>query len=185
MCLTKLIKAQVPAGECANKAPGLNKIYLAEAAWLSTNPARDDYFNGSGEPISVTSDITFDTGTYSAAGWYEWDFQPRTLDLNQELQGEVGAQYYTSNLSGKIAGHHKNVDQAVDWLPGLELIALVQDKDGNWIRVGSASNPLIASEIVSKYGTRAGEEIGFDITLNVDAHNRLWPYYTGAISPIK
>lgn len=185
MCNFALIKAQVPQGQCANKAPGFTKIYLAEAKWVSGYP--DELtFNSANTATAkvVTGDITFDTATYPDAGWYEWDFQPKTLDLIQEAQGETGAKYYQTRLPGKIAGHHPLVDQALDDSRDLDLVALMLDKDGKPIRVGSPSNPLNMEVLMSKYGTRAGEESGFDVELQVDTHNRLWPYYEGAIAPL-
>lgn len=186
MCFQLLIKAETDTGKCKNNAPGYSKMYLANQAWLDTVPAPSDYQADqvANEPLEITADITFDTVTYTTAGWYEWDIQPQTTDWRPSLQGEIGQKYWQTTIPFKIAGHQALIDQAVDWAYNLRLVVLLLDNEGLYRFVGNKTLYCSVQKMDGQQGAAPGDFAGWDAELFLPAHQKLSPYYSGAITPI-
>lgn len=182
----KLINAKSKEGGCANAAPGFVKLYLAEQKWLDAVPAREDYFTDpvANEPLTISGDVTFDTVTYTEAGWYEWDLMPETTDYVPSGQGPRGARYWQSTIPLKLAGHDALIDQAVEWANCKKMVALLLDVDGQYRLVGDKTVYLSVNKADGPQGAAAGDFSGWDMELFIPSHKLLFPYYTGAITPI-
>lgn len=184
MCFALLINACAEA--CANTAPGFVTLRLAEQKWLDAFPAPSDYEadQALNVPLTITGDITFDTTTYPDAGWYEWCIQVETADLIPALQGEPGAKYWQTRLPFKLAGHDALIDQAVDWSVNTKLVAMLVDQNGAKRVIGNKTNFLRLEKAEGPQGAKPGDFAGWDMELILPAHNKLSPYYTGAVTPI-
>lgn len=184
-CVAKLIQATA-ANECVNKSPGLTRLLLAEKKWIATIPAPEDYnadpvANG---PLEISGDITFDAVTYPEAGWKEVPVQVQKTNLQPVSQGEPGAKSWGTRLAFSYAGHAPLLDQHVDWLQSAYLVALVMDTAGRWVKVGDLNTPAEVDVAEGTWGPGPTDFSGWNIELLVPAHPNLWPYYTGAVTPL-
>lgn len=190
MCVKKLIAGTTAADVCRNTAPGLDtRIYAARTEWLTGGaiPAREDFFTDdvANSPMLISTDITFDTVTYPEAGWYAIDAQVQTASLESTFEGNPGAKYRATNLSYNIAGLDAKLEQHVEWLERHDdLIFLVKDKSGAFRVVGDQNTPARVETSTFRTGAAPGDDIGFEMGIIVDAHNNLWPRYTGARTPL-
>ena len=179
---TKLIKA---TATCPNLAPGLVKLFLAEQKWLDTVPAPEDYYtNNSLKPLTITGDITLDTTTYPDAKWTEWDIQPNKNGYEPVSLGETGARYWQTSIPFMIAGLDPAIDQAVDWALNAKLVAVGQLRSGKRIFIGDKTNFLEMTQGNGNSGKATGDFVGWDLILQLPAHNILSPYYEGALTPV-
>lgn len=186
MCNVKIISAKAATGACKNTAPGYVKLWLAEQQWFDTFPAPEDFFTDpvTYDPLVISADITFDTVTYTTAGWYEWDLQPETGDWLPSAQGELGARYWQTTIPFKIAGHEALVDQAVQFALNARCVAMLEDTTGARRVIGNKSLYVSLNKADGSQGKKAGDFAGWDCELLLPSHLVVSPYYTGAMTPV-
>lgn len=175
--------------DCVNTSPGVTNIYLTQSLWIDNFPARQDYAGNPGTAAPLTLDssvtgITLDTATYTEAGWSHVKTMPDKSSFVETLQGDKGAQSYQQVLNFQLAGHQNLLDQFVEFLGGVPVIAVFTYRDGSMKVLGEPNNPAYLLEQESNSGTASGDFIGHTLSLQVETAPLMAPYYDGTITPL-
>lgn len=176
MCFTAV--ADIAAQRCNLPAPGIVKVKLTNADWIDAFPALDDYPT-TGDPNTISGDITLDTVTYTDAAWGLITLTPKRNRMDQEQQDNDGLKSYQSTFVGVLVGHDATIEYWLNQYSKSGVIVAVPDKAGNEKIMGNPTNP---AELIWKHelGEASGSFVGYEITITWDAHGEPMPFYTGA-----
>lgn len=165
--------------KCTKTPPGVLKAYLTRAAWILAYPAKDDYPT-TGDPNTISSDITLDTTTFPTASWVQWQSTKEKAGFLSETQGDFGASTYSSRLELFMPGGSALLSYVLDESLDDEMIVLFQLADGNWRLLGDLTTPAYLSFDQSS-GKARGDEVGYNVTLQVPIHDGPFAFYTGTL----
>jgi len=180
-CTLEIIGYQY--NSCGIVGPGLiPNLLVTFKDWVDTVPALDDYPT-TGDPNTISSDITLDTVTYPTATWARWFTSPEKASFESESSGDFGARAFSSTLSAFIPGNDALVSYLMNKTLNNELIVLYQYNNKNWRLLGDADYGAFAN-FKETTGAARGDSIGYEVTLEVPIHDVAFPYYTGTVPAV-
>lgn len=171
---------------CSTAAPGLYpNLIVTFKEWLNTIPAKDDYPT-TGDPNSISSDITLDTVTYTDAVWSMWYTSPEKAGFEGELQGDIGSGNWKSTITAFAPGNSALMSYLLGQVTNKELFMLYRyNSAGKWRLLGDEDFPcFILPGTKEVTGLTGQDSIGYELSIGVPNHDHPFPYYTGTIPAI-
>jgi len=164
---------------CTKTPPGVQKVLLTRAAWILAYGTKDDYPT-TGAPNTISTAITLDTTTFPTASWVQWQSAKEKAGFLSETQGDFGASTYSSRLELFMPGGSAELSYVLDESLDDELIALYQLPSGTWRLLGDLSTPAFI-RFDQTTGKARGDEVGYNVTIEVPIHSDPFAFYTGTI----
>jgi len=143
-------------------------LYLAEATWLTSIPARTANTN------TIATDITMDSGKVFIP-WYIGEDESL---FSAKPLGAQGALSYENSLTVFIPGHRDLIEAFLNDNVNNEFIIIAPDREGNLRLIGQAYSPafIVADSLEVVNGN---EKQG--VTMMFKARGKVAANYTGAI----
>lgn len=170
---------------CSTAAPGIYpNLIVTFVEWLDTFPALDDYPT-TGEPNTISTDITLDTVTYTDAVWAQWYTSPEKAGFDGELQGDIGSLNWKSGIEAFAPGNNALMSYLLGQATNKELLVIYRYNSDKYRILGTPTFPAWlmpgTKEVTGKTGT---DSVGYELMLGIPNHNTPMPYYTGTIPVI-
>lgn len=171
--------------ECSTAAPGIHpNLIVTFAEWLDAWPVLDDYPT-TGDPNTISTDITLDTITHTTAVWAQWYTSPEKAGFDSELQGDIGSLNWKSDLQAFAPGNNALMSYLMGQSTNKELFVLYRYKSDKWRVLGTADYPsFLLPGTKETTGLAGSDSIGYELKLGVPNHTTPLPYYTGTIPTI-
>jgi len=171
--------------QCSTAAPGISpNIIVTFAEWLDTWPSLDDYPT-TGDPNTISTDITLDTVTYADAVWAQWYTSPEKAGFESELQGDIGSLSWKSTLTAFAPGNNAMMSYLIGQVTNKELFVLYRYNSDKWRILGSPEFPCyLLSGVKEVTGLTGTDSVGYELQIGTPNHNNPFAYYTGTIPTI-